>query len=171
MLQSLIKIIILKIKYGKHIQINITKRISLLSIFRIKDGTISFGRGFGVKKGTQIAANGGAVHIGKGVNFNYNCMCVSYRLITIGDDCSFGPNVCIYDHDHAFNSNGKIRGEFKSSDVIIENNVWIGANSIILRGSHIGANSVIGAGCIIKGYIPANSLIIQKRETIISTLE
>lgn len=171
MLQSLIKIIILKIKYRRKIEVSITKRLSLSSIFRITKGKISFKRGLGVKSGTQIATNGGSIYIGKGVNFNHNCMCVSYKSIVIGNDCSFGPNVCIYDHDHAFNSNGKIKGAFKSSEIIIEDNVWIGANSVILRGSHIGANSVIGAGSIIKGYIPPNSLVTQKRCTNISELQ
>ena len=108
MLQSLIKIIILKIKYREKVKISITKRISLLSMFTINKGKISFGRGFGVKKGTKIATRGGNISIGRGVNFNHNCMCISYDSIKIGDDCSFGPNVCIYDHDHAFDSNGKI---------------------------------------------------------------
>lgn len=170
MLESIIKLITLKIRFRGDIKIDLSKRISLKSIFKIDKGKISFGRGLGVKKGTQIAANGGHIVIGKGVNFNHNCMCVSHKSITIGDDCSFGPNVCIYDHDHAFNSNGKIKGKFKSSNIIIEDNVWIGANSIILRGSHIGSNSVIGAGSVIKGSIPKNSLVTQKRETNISEL-
>lgn len=172
MLQSLIKLIILKVKYRENIKISPTKRISLLSIFRItKKGKITFKRGLGVKKGTQIAVNGGNIYIGRGVNFNYNCMCVSYKSIKIGDNCSFGPNVCIYDHDHAFNSNGKIKGHFKSSEIIIENNVWVGANSVILRGSYIGENSVVGAGSIIKGNIPKNSLVTQKRDNNISKLK
>lgn len=170
MLQSLVKLIILKLRYRGSIKLSPTKRVSLRSIFRINKGKISFGRGFGIKSGTQIAANGGKIIIGKGVNFNHNCMCVSHESITIGDNCSFGPNVCIYDHDHAFDSNGKIKGKFKSSEIIIEENVWIGANSVILRGSHIGANSIIGAGSIIKGKIPKNSIITQKRETNIKSL-
>lgn len=170
MLQSLLKIIILKIRYRGNIKVSITKRISLLSMFTIIKGKISFGRGFGVKKGTKISTNGGNISIGRGVNFNHNCMCISHKSIIIGDDCSFGPNVCIYDHDHAFDENGKIKGAFKSSEIIIENNVWIGANTVILRGSHIGENSVIGAGSIIKGYIPPNSLVTQKRETNIRKL-
>ena len=52
---------------------------------------------------------------------------------------------------------------FKTSPVIIGNNVWIGANTVILRGTEIGDNCVIGAGCVIKGKYGANSVIVQKR--------
>ena len=170
MLQSIIKMILLKCRYGNKIKVGITSNLSLFSIFNIKNGTISFGRGFGVKKNTKISANGGKIIIGKGVNFNHNCMCISHESIIIGDNSSFGPNVCIYDHDHDFDSNGKIKGKFKSSEIVIEENVWIGANTTILRGTHIGKNSIIGAGSVIKGFIPENSLIKSDRSITIEAL-
>lgn len=48
--------------------------------------------------------------------------------------------------------------------VKIGNNVWIGANTIILRGTEIGDNYVIGAGCVVKGKYNKGSVIIQKRK-------
>ena len=41
-------------------------------------------------------------------------------------------------------------------EVIIEDNVWIGEKSIILKGSKIGKNSIIGAGSVVSGEIPEN---------------
>lgn len=52
---------------------------------------------------------------------------------------------------------------FKTSPIVIGNNVWIAANSIILRGSNIGDNAVIAAGSIVKGTVPANTLYLQKK--------
>ena len=46
----------------------------------------------------------------------------------------------------------------------IGKNVWIGANTVILRGTKIGDNCVIGAGTIVKGDFPENSIIVQNRE-------
>ena len=56
--------------------------------------------------------------------------------------------------------------EYKTAPIIIGNNVWVGANTVILRGAEIGDNSVIGAGCIVKGKIPENSVFVQKRQSI-----
>lgn len=43
-------------------------------------------------------------------------------------------------------------------EIIIDNNVWIGYSCIILKGVHIGKNSIIGAGSIVTKDIPENSL-------------
>ena len=56
-------------------------------------------------------------------------------------------------------------GQYKTASVEIGNNVWIGANAVILRGTKIGNNAVIAAGAVVKGIVPANSVFIQKRET------
>ena len=41
-------------------------------------------------------------------------------------------------------------------EVVIEDNVWIGEKSIILKGTKIGKNSIIGAGSVVSGEIPEN---------------
>lgn len=43
-------------------------------------------------------------------------------------------------------------------------NCWIGANTVILRGTTIGDNCVIGAGSVLKGEYPARTILLQKRE-------
>ena len=60
---------------------------------------------------------------------------------------------------------GLKREQFKSADIIIGKNCWIGANTIILKGTRIGDNSIIGAGSVVRGEIPNGSLVIQKRKT------
>ena len=47
---------------------------------------------------------------------------------------------------------------------MIGNRVWIGANTVILRGTVIGDDCVIGAGSVVKGNVPANSVLVQKRD-------
>ena len=61
--------------------------------------------------------------------------------------------------------------EIKTSPVVIGKNVWIGANTTILAGTHIGDNCVIAAGSVIKGDIEKSKLVIQKRSTEIRTIE
>ena len=41
-------------------------------------------------------------------------------------------------------------------EVIIEENVWIGEKSIVLKGTKIGKNSIIGAGSVVSGEVPEN---------------
>ena len=75
-----------------------------------------------------------------------------------------GPNVLIYDHDHDISSAESIHDSgYKTSPVVIGDDVWIGANTVILRGTVIGRDCVVGAGSVLKGVYPAGSVIVQKR--------
>ena len=60
---------------------------------------------------------------------------------------------------------------YKTAPVEIGNNVWIGANTIILRGTKIGDNCVIGAGSIVKGNVLSNSVFLQKKENMVKEIE
>lgn len=72
----------------------------------------------------------------------------------------------IYDHDHDFRHPDGLKAEaFKTAPIVIGKDCWIGANTVILRGTTIGDNCVVGAGSIIKGNYPAESVIVQKRDT------
>ena len=49
-------------------------------------------------------------------------------------------------------------GNEHDEDVVIGQNVFIGLNCVVLKGAAIGDNSVIGAGSVVAGNIPANTL-------------
>lgn len=81
--------------------------------------------------------------------------------ISIGNDCLVGANVLITDTDwHPIDPLKRKESAFKSTEfskpVKIGNNVFIGVDSIILKGTIIGDNSVIGAGSVVSGIIPSN---------------
>lgn len=119
---------------------------------------------------TRLAAvSGGNLKIGDHCFFNRNCTIISRNSIEIGEGCTLGPNVCIYDHDHVFGRNGQT-GQFKLGKIIIGDNCWIGADAIILRDTVIGKNCVIAAGCVVKGNIPDSSIVSMQRELIIKPL-
>ena len=109
---------------------------------------------------------GGKLVLGDNVSVGSNSMIICHESITIGSHVQLAPNVQIYDHDHDFRAVGGLKaGKFCYAPVTIGNNVWIGSNCVILRGSVIGDNAVIAAGSVVKGTVPANSVCIQKRVT------
>ena len=81
--------------------------------------------------------------------------------VKIGDYSKLGNHLVIVDHDHNFKNKD---GEYLIGDVTIGKRVWIGANCTILKGTHIGDDSVIAAGSVVKGDVPARTLYYQKRE-------
>lgn len=156
--------IIYKIKFGKKVSFDaIPSFISHMSIY-VQSGNVKIGKHFVMKEGVYMAAvHGGKIVVGDNVSLNRNCMLVCHDMISIGDNCAVGPNTVFYDHDHKFDENGIAYG-FKTTPVVIEKNCWIGAGVTILRGTHIGEGSVIGAGSVVRGDIPPHSLVTSNRE-------
>lgn len=120
-----------------------------------------------LRKDVCINVNGGYLIFGSKAFFNRGCSINCQEYIEIGDSCIFGENVLIYDHDHIFKEQGSFQSQgFSKEKIVIEDNVWVGSNSIILKGSYIEKNSVIAAGSVVRGKIPANTLFYNKRENI-----
>ena len=88
---------------------------------------------------------------------------VCHKSITIGDNVKIGGGVCIYDTDfHSLDpvirrSSEDLKNRAEKP-VVIGNNVFIGAKSIILKGVTIGENCVIGAGSVVTKTVPANQI-------------
>lgn len=102
----------------------------------------------------------------KNFGMSNGCVVTAYEHIKIGGNVMFGPNVLVYDQDYDYQAEGGISAmKFKTAPITIVNNVWIGVNTLILRGTTIGDSSVIDGGAVIKGDYPPGSVIIQKRVT------
>lgn len=88
---------------------------------------------------------------------------VCTNSITVGDNVKIGGNVAVYDTDfHPLEKEsrrGMDDGQYaKSAPVIIGNDVFIGAHSIILKGVTIGDGSIIGAGSVVAKSVPPNQI-------------
>lgn len=108
--------------------------------------------------------------IGKNTYFNEAAMISCKCSITIGSGCKFGPNVKIFDNNHKFDATNGVSGAHSVGSIEIGENCWIGTNVVILKGTKIGKNSVIGAGCVISGEIPEKSIVTQGRDLSIQPM-
>lgn len=163
---SLIRFSLMKLCNWSDFHVDWIERISPNVVVRIgRGGKLKLGKMVRIHSGSKVSVGkNGVCEIQDNVKVNYNCMIVCFDRITIGEGTEFGPSVYIYDHDHEFSREfGAAPDAFTTAPVAIGKNVWIGAGSIILKGTTIGDGSVIGAGSVIKGSIPAHSRVIQKR--------
>jgi len=99
---------------------------------------------------------GSNISIGNNFYANFDCIMLDGCAIDIGDNVMFGPRVGIYTTNHAIDPMERITGGCYAKPVIIGNNVWIGAGTIINQGVTIGNNTVIGSGSVVTKDIPAN---------------
>ncbi len=108
-----------------------------------------------------LRANWGChTHLGDNVYANFNLTLVDDTHIYIGDHVMIGPNVTIATAGHPIAP--ELRRDIAQFNIPVHigNNVWIGANSVVLPGVTIGENSVIGAGSVVTKDIPANVVAV-----------
>lgn len=127
-----------------------------------RGGSIKVGKAL-INDNAFICASGGIIEISDDVTINRNSIIVAKQKVIIGRGSSIGPNVCIYDHNHKIDKSGFYKNEFVVSPIEIGRNVWISANCTILKGTIIGDNCIIGAGCVVSGEIPSNTLVKAER--------
>lgn len=165
---GIVKAITNNLIYGSHISL-LSAINPFAEITLNRGGKCVIGSHFRARGGSHIRIRKGAsLSIGSNVSVNHGCMLVCHESIIIGNDVQFSPNVMVYDHDHDYRAAGGVKSmKYKTSPIKIGDNVWIGANSVILRGTTIGDNCVIAAGSLVKNNVPAGSLVYNKRETII----
>lgn len=115
------------------------------------------------QKCTLVVSNNNAVlNIGDNVGISQTAI-ICHDKITIGDNVKIGGGVCIYDTDfHSLDPKiRKTKEDIKqkvTKPVSINDNVFVGAHSLILKGVNIGENSIIGAGSVVTKPIPSNEI-------------
>ena len=120
------------------------------------------------------------VKLGKDVHLNSNVVVIDDQYvtnvsITIGERVAISPGVIIVSASAPNNSllqnNEYVKKNLiKTQDVIIEDDVWIGAGAIILPGVRIGKMSIVGAGAVVTKDVPEKTVVAGVPADIIKQL-
>lgn len=115
-----------------------------------KDSTITIG--------DNCRINGASIHAGSSIE--------------IGNNCVMASGVSIIDSNgHEVYSKDRTVGSDKPQPISIGDNVWIGLNAVILKGTVIGDNCVVSVGSVVKGTFLRNSLIAGNPAVVVKHLE
>jgi acetyltransferase-like isoleucine patch superfamily enzyme len=182
----------------KYSNINIKKSTILLKTctFRFdgkqKNNTISIGDNTMLGCSIVFESDEGEIHIGKNTFINGGTSLISRNKITVGDNVTVAWGCTIYDHNsHSLdykerqkdikrqNEDYKNGRSFidskdwtvvKSKPIIIENNVWIGFDSVILSGLTIGEGAIIGARSVVRGNVEPWTVVAGNPAVVIKRL-
>ena len=105
------------------------------------EGKLTIGDGAVSSTGANIRAAGGQISVGAGTAIGQHCVLVAANHTVAPDQPYLNTQW-----------NEKVTG------IDIAENVWIGANCVILPGARIGANSVIAAGSLVNREVPPNEM-------------
>lgn len=122
-------------------------------VTRVEGASISIGNNVGISGATIYARKG----------------------ITIGDNTNIGGNTKILDNDfHPIDPDARIaddKDKIGTAPVIIGENCFIGCNALILKGTHLGNNCVVGAGAVVSGKFDDNCVVAGNPARVIKRIE
>ena len=157
------------------------KCVGLPRIERTSKGRIEIGKGcclrsarcsnpVGVFHPVQLSTiGGGEIIIGDGCGISGSVL-VAENSITLGKRVLVGAGCTIIDSDcHPLNARARACGERgKTASVVLEDDVWLGMNVLVLKGVRIGAGTVVGAGSVVTGDLPAGVIAAGNPARIVS---
>ncbi len=112
---------------------------------------ITIGDNFRSMGHTYLYGNEGEIIIGNNISLNTNVhIGSSGGKIYIGNNVLIGPNVVLRAADHGISRKTLINKQPHIGGIItIEDDVWIGANAVILKNVRLGKGSVVAAGAVV----------------------
>ena len=124
------------------------------------DGVLHLGRALvvdGLPLPTKIqVCRGAELLIGSGCYVNYGVDIVATESVTLGDRVLIGPMVSVVDDEMHQVEPGRER---RRAPIVIGDNVWIGRAATVLPGTRIGDHSVVAAGSVVRGEVPACTVV------------
>lgn len=100
------------------------------------------------------------IEIGENFYSNHNLVILDANRVIFGDNVFIGPNCGFYTSGHPLDSATRNKGLEFAKPIIVGNNVWFGANVMVLPGVTIGDNVIIGAGSLVNKDIPSNTVAV-----------
>lgn len=111
------------------------------------------------------------IEIGENFYANVNCVILDCAKVSFGDNVFIAPNCGFYTAGHPLDVEQRNKGLEYAYPINVGNNVWIGANTVILPGVTIGDNTVIGAGSVVTKNIPSNVVAVGNPCRVVKELE
>ena len=94
---------------------------------------------------------------------------VAHHSVQIGDDVITGPHCYITDQNHVYaDPDVPISQQWPSDDpVVVGGGSWLGAGAIVLPGTRLGRNTVVGAASVVRGEFPDNAVLVGAPATLV----
>ena len=109
----------------------------------------------------------GKLVLNDGVFINNSCSFNCMERIEIGAGTMMGEGVRFYDHDHIYTAEKIEKWQWTTAPIRVGRDCWIGSNVTILKGVTIGDNTIIGAGCLVRKDVPANSVVYNDGNVLV----
>ena len=110
------------------------------------------------------------LRIGAGTYVNRYTVFDAHGRLHVGRNCMIGPHCYITDADHQKVPGLSVKAQpMRQGAVVVEDEVWIGAHTVILPGVTIGRGAVIGAGSVVTRDVPADAIALGSPARVVGS--
>lgn len=168
------------IKHGNNCVIHGLLYIRLFKTARVSIGNNFYmSNGYNVnalasnRRGSFYATENAEITIGNNVGMS-SAVIWCHKRVSVGNNVKLGANVILIDtdsHSLDFNKRRNLMSDWSEPlEIVIDDDVFIGMNSMVLKGVHIGARSIIGAGSVVTKDIPEDCIAAGNPAKIVKRL-
>ncbi len=147
---------------GRDSKIEIGRNFRAIS--RLEDNSI----GVPHRVVVRTVANGAKISIGDDVGVS-GCVISATNSITIGNRVLIGSGALIFDSDLHPLESGIRHGQGECAPIVIDDDAFIGARAIVLKGVTIGKGAVVGAGAVVAKDVPSGAIVAGNPAKVISS--
>lgn len=126
------------------------------------------GHAVNIERGAWFGSGKG-VRVGDRSDLGLDCLVIG--PLVVGRDVMMGPRCCILASSHDTRSTSvpmNQQGFLPDRVVVIEDDVWIGANVTVLPGRTIGRGSIVGAGAVVTRDVPPYTVVGGNPATVVA---
>lgn len=158
---NLVQLVIRVLPYGAAVR-------TRMALYRL--GGVRIGRG-GAVMGFMRLWGTQQLTIGDRTTINTPCAICLDGPVSIGSGVLIGHDTVLATGDHELGPPTERGGRLIPQAIVIEDGVWVGARSLVLRGVTVGRGAVVGAGSVVVHDVPANTVVAGVPARVLRSLE
>lgn len=122
---------------------------------------VSMSVGMAAGQALPAGATSPVLRIGARCSIGRGTHLVAHRSVVIGDDVMTGPHCYVTDQNHVYSDPATPVGQQWPAEDPVEIGAgsWLGAGAVILPGTRLGRNTVVGAGAVVRGEFPDHAVL------------
>ncbi len=112
---------------------------------------------------------GAEISIGSGAQIMNGCELIAVQKITIGPRCLLGPGCLLMDSDFHQVHPDRRAEPGRTAPIHLEENVWLGARVMVLKGVRVGRDAIVAAGAVVTKDVPAGGIVAGNPARVIGS--
>jgi acetyltransferase-like isoleucine patch superfamily enzyme len=147
-----------RVRFGERVHLSLG---ATLVTHRTPGEFIEIGDRCEIHHGALLATHGGSIRLGERCSVNAYSILYGHGGLEIGRFVRIAPHCIVVPMNHEFADTSRpiMEQGLRCEGIVIEDDVWIGAHSVVLDGCTVGRGAVIAAGSIVTRDVPRNAVV------------